>query len=101
MPARLPVRANVAGDNDNCVTQTCVIAEKVLPLKPKRNFARIKWEEDMKKEEILALFEQFEQAACEVNQVKCWSARELMMKRKMGYAHACDAHGGDKSGVGR
>jgi hypothetical protein len=47
-----------------------VIAEKVLPLKPKSNFARIKWEEDM-------------------------------MKRKMGYAHACDAHGGDKSGVGR
>ena len=51
VPARLPVRANVAGDNDNCVTQTCVIAEKVLPLKPKSNFARIKWEEDMKKEE--------------------------------------------------
>ncbi|MBO7141338.1 MAG: DNA damage-inducible protein D [Prevotella sp.] len=31
----------------------------------------------MKKEEILALFEEFEQAACEVNQVECWSAREL------------------------
>ena len=24
-----------------------------------------------------------------------------MMKRKMVYAHACDVHGGDKSGVGR
>ena len=31
----------------------------------------------MKKEEILALFEEFEQAACEVNQVECWSARDL------------------------
>lgn len=32
---------------------------------------------DMKKEEILDLFEQFEQASCEVNQIECWSAREL------------------------
>ena len=31
----------------------------------------------MKKEEILALFEEFEQAACEVNQVECWSARDM------------------------
>ena len=31
----------------------------------------------MKKEEILDLFEQFEQASCEVNQIECWSAREL------------------------
>ena len=31
----------------------------------------------MKKEEILALFEEYEQAAYEVNQVECWSAREL------------------------
>lgn len=31
----------------------------------------------MKKEEITALFEEFEQAACEVNQVECWSARDL------------------------
>jgi DNA-damage-inducible protein D len=31
----------------------------------------------MKKEEILALFEQFEQASCEVNKIECWSAREL------------------------
>jgi len=31
----------------------------------------------MKKEEILALFEEYEQAACEVNQVECWSARTL------------------------
>lgn len=31
----------------------------------------------MKKEEIIALFEEFEQAACEVNQVECWSARDL------------------------
>lgn len=38
----------------------------------------------MKKEEILALFEQFEQAACEVNQVECWSAREL--QKMLGYS---------------
>lgn len=31
----------------------------------------------MKKEEIIALFDNFEQAACEVNQVECWSARDL------------------------
>ncbi len=31
----------------------------------------------MKKEEILALFAEYEQAACEVNQVECWSARDL------------------------
>ena len=31
----------------------------------------------MKKEEIQALFEQFEQAACEVNGIECWSARGL------------------------
>ena len=31
----------------------------------------------MKKEEILDLFKQFEQASCEVNQIECWSAREL------------------------
>lgn len=33
----------------------------------------------MKKEEITALFEDFEQAACEVNQVECWSARDLCL----------------------
>ena len=38
----------------------------------------------MKKEEILALFDQFEQAACEVNQVECWSAREL--QKLLGYS---------------
>lgn len=38
----------------------------------------------MKKEEIFALFEQFEQAACEVNQVECWSAREL--QKLLGYS---------------
>lgn len=38
----------------------------------------------MKKEEILALFEQFEQAACEVNQIECWSAREL--QKLLGYS---------------
>ena len=38
----------------------------------------------MKKEEILALFGQFEQAACEVNQVECWSAREL--QKLLGYS---------------
>ena len=31
----------------------------------------------MKKEDILVLLEQFEEAACEVNQVECWSARGL------------------------
>lgn len=31
----------------------------------------------MKREEVQALFSQFEQAACEVNLVECWSAREL------------------------
>ena len=31
----------------------------------------------MKKEEIQALFEEFEQAACEVNGIECWSARGL------------------------
>ena len=31
----------------------------------------------MKKEEILVLFQEYEQAACEVNQVECWSARDL------------------------
>ena len=38
----------------------------------------------MKKEEIKALFEQFEQAACEINQVECWSAREL--QKLLGYS---------------
>ena len=31
----------------------------------------------MKTEEIQLLFEEYEQAACEVNQVECWSARNL------------------------
>jgi len=31
----------------------------------------------MKKEDITALFRQFEQASCEVEGVECWSAREL------------------------
>ena len=31
----------------------------------------------MKKEEILALFEDFEQVACETDGIECWSAREL------------------------
>ena len=38
----------------------------------------------MKKEERSALFEQFEQATCEVNQVECWSAREL--QKLLGYS---------------
>ena len=31
----------------------------------------------MKKEEILALVSQFEQASCILNDIECWSAREL------------------------
>ena len=31
----------------------------------------------MKKEEIQALFSQFEQASCVTNDIECWSAREL------------------------
>lgn len=38
----------------------------------------------MKKEDILELFEQFEQAACEVNNVECWSACEL--QKFLGYS---------------
>ena len=38
----------------------------------------------MKKEEILAMFEQFEQAACEINHIECWSAREL--QKLLGYS---------------
>lgn len=38
----------------------------------------------MKKEDILELFEQFEQAACDINHVECWSAREL--QKLLGYS---------------
>ena len=38
----------------------------------------------MKKEEILALFQEYEQVACEVNQVECWSARDL--QKLLGYS---------------
>ena len=38
----------------------------------------------MKKEDILELFEQFEQAACDINNVECWSAREL--QKLLGYS---------------
>lgn len=38
----------------------------------------------MKSEDIKQLFAQFEQAACEVNQVECWSARELC--KLLGYS---------------
>jgi DNA-damage-inducible protein D len=31
----------------------------------------------MKKEQIAALFQQFEQAAYQYNSIECWSAREL------------------------
>ena len=31
----------------------------------------------MKTEEIQSLFEEYEQVACEVNQVECWIARDL------------------------
>ena len=38
----------------------------------------------MKKEEISALFQEYEQAGCEVNQVECWSARDL--QKLLGYS---------------
>lgn len=38
----------------------------------------------MKTEEIQSLFEEYEQAACEVNQVECWSARDL--QKLLGYS---------------
>ena len=38
----------------------------------------------MKKEEVQALFEQFEQASCEVDQIECWSARDL--QKLLGYS---------------
>lgn len=38
----------------------------------------------MKKEDISALFEEYEKAACEVNQVECWSARDL--QKLLGYS---------------
>lgn len=38
----------------------------------------------MKSEDIKQLFEQFEQAVCEVNGVECWSAREL--QKLLGYS---------------
>ena len=38
----------------------------------------------MKKEEIQSLFEEYELAACEVNQVECWSARDL--QKLLGYS---------------
>lgn len=38
----------------------------------------------MKKEEVQALFEQFEQAACKVDQIECWSARDL--QKLLGYS---------------
>lgn len=38
----------------------------------------------MKKEDILELFEQFEREACYINNVECWSAREL--QKLLGYS---------------
>lgn len=38
----------------------------------------------MKKEEIQVLFEEYEQAACEVNGIECWSARDL--QKLLGYS---------------
>ena len=38
----------------------------------------------MKKEEIQVLFKSFEDAACMVDQVECWSAREL--QKLLGYS---------------
>ena len=38
----------------------------------------------MKTKEIQLLFEEYEQAACEINQVECWSARDL--QKLLGYS---------------
>ena len=38
----------------------------------------------MKKDEVKALFEQFEQATCYVDQIECWSARDL--QKLLGYS---------------
>ena len=38
----------------------------------------------MKTEEIQSLFEEYEYAACEVNQVECWIARDL--QKLLGYS---------------
>lgn len=38
----------------------------------------------MKTEEMQSLFEEYEHAACEVNQVECWSARDL--QKLLGYS---------------
>ena len=38
----------------------------------------------MKSEEILELFRQFEQVASQIENVECWSARDL--QRLLGYA---------------
>ena len=45
----------------------------------KQNYAT-----SMKKEEILALFRSFEEAACTIGEVECWSAREL--QNLLGYS---------------
>ena len=42
----------------------------------------------MKKEEIQSLFEEYELAACEVNHVECWSARNLCTL--LGYTQWCN-----------
>lgn len=37
----------------------------------------------MKREDIVALFEQFEKGVCMLNEVECWSVREL--SKLLGY----------------
>ena len=41
----------------------------------------------MKKEEIQALFQSFEDAKCMVDQVECWSARELQGEASITQEH--------------
>ena len=38
----------------------------------------------MKKEEILALFQSYEEAVCKIDETECWSAREL--QKLLGYS---------------
>ena len=50
----------------------------------------------MKTEEIKSLFEQFEKAAAEVENIECWSARELC--KLLGYSLLAELYKGNRKG---